>query len=539
MTGLRGLLSEGASLARIAVTNAPGVVRAGVLNPVRPSRLVRMASAWWQWRSSVATLGAVAAARWPDRTALVDDLGALSYAELDRRASALAGALVADYGIGPGSSIAVMCRNHRGFVEGVLAAGRTGADLVLLNTEFPAPTLAKVLQRHEIDVVICDEEFDARFVAAGHRGPTVLAWCEDREGQAARTVDALVRRGLTGSRPESNGKLVILTSGTTGVPKGVPRTLSALGTLAPGITALTTLSLRSGESMLIGPPLFHGFGLAFFISALTLGDTMILRRRFDPEVVLADIERHRVHTALVVPVMLQRMIAARAGQDTSSLKVLCSGASALTPALADRATAAFGHVLYNGYGSSEVGMATLATPDDLRDAPGTVGRPLGGIQVALLDDEGHEVPEGDTGRIFVGSALAFEGYSGGGGKEVVNGLMSTGDLGFFDPDGRLFVAGREDDMIVSGGENVFPLEVENALARHESVADVAVIGVPDEEFGQRLKAFVVPAGPGVRADELIEYLNQLVSRFMVPREIVLVDDLPRNATGKVLRSQLS
>jgi acyl-CoA synthetase (AMP-forming)/AMP-acid ligase II len=213
--------------------------------------------------------------------------------------------------------------------------------------------------------------------------------------------------------------------------------------------------------------------------------------------------------------------------------------SALPGAISDKWMDHFGENLYNLYGSTEVAWATIATPQDLREAPGTAGRPPRGTVVKLLDDEGREVPPGETGRIFVGNEMAMDGYTGGGGKQVVAGLMSSGDLGHFDPQGRLFVAGRDDEMIVSGGENVFPREVEDLLARHDAVADVAVVGVEDEEFGQRLRAFVVvESGRAPSADELKDHVKANLARYKVPREIVFIEELPRNATGKVLKREL-
>jgi acyl-CoA synthetase (AMP-forming)/AMP-acid ligase II len=200
----------------------------------------------------------------------------------------------------------------------------------------------------------------------------------------------------------------------------------------------------------------------------------------------------------------------------------------------------FGDVLYNLYGSTEVAWATIATPKDLREAPGTAGRPPRGTVVRLLDGDGQEVGPGETGRIFVGNEMAMEEYTGGGGKQVVEGLMSSGDVGHFDEQGRLWVAGRDDEMIVSGGENVFPREVEDLLAAHEAVCEVAVVGVEDEEFGQRLRAFVVvESGREPSPDELRDYVKANLARYKVPREVVFIDELPRNATGKVLKRELA
>jgi fatty-acyl-CoA synthase len=225
--------------------------------------------------------------------------------------------------------------------------------------------------------------------------------------------------------------------------------------------------------------------------------------------------------------------------DVSSLKVIALSGSPLPGELATRAMDVFGDVLYNLYGSTEVAWATIATPAELRAAPGTAGVPPLGTVVKLLDDAGREVPAGLPGRIFVANDMMFEGYTGGGGKEIIGGMMSTGDVGHFDERGRLFVDGRDDEMIVSGGENVFPREVEDLLSDHAAIQEAAVVGVPDDEFGQRLKAFVVPRN-GAHLDEeaVKQYVRENLARFKVPREVVFLEELPRNATGKVLKRVL-
>ena len=214
--------------------------------------------------------------------------------------------------------------------------------------------------------------------------------------------------------------------------------------------------------------------------------------------------------------------------------------SALPGELALRVMDHFGPVLYNLYGSTEVAWATIAGPEDMRAAPGTAGRAPHGTVVRLYDEEGRSVAPGQTGRIFVGNDMAFDGYTGGGGKEVIAGLMSTGDVGHFDEDGRLFVDGRDDEMIVSGGENVFPREVEDLLADHPAVVEAAVVGVADDEWGQRLRAVVVLVGGAAAGEaELQDYVKANLARYKVPREVLFVAELPRNATGKVLKRELA
>jgi len=277
--------------------------------------------------------------------------------------------------------------------------------------------------------------------------------------------------------------------------------------------------------------------------ALSLGSTALLSRRFDPEAALGLVERNEATAMIVVPAMLQRILALGRGRiadfDTGRVRTIFCAGSQLPGVVATETMDVFGEVLYVLYGSTEVAYATVATPADLRAAPTTVGAPVLGASVRLLDGDGREVPAGESGRIFVSNGIEFEGYTDGATKEVIDGLMSSGDVGHFDAAGRLFIDGRDDDMIVSGGENVFPQEVEELLLCHPAVADAAVVGVPDDEFGSRLAAFVVAAeGTELDPEDLRELVRSNLARYKVPREVRVVGDLPRNATGKILRREL-
>src|SRR5437763_1085667 len=471
--------------------------RTGLFRPVRPVEYARMAVLARRWVTSPAAGSAIAALRAPGHPAVADERGCVTWAQLDAAATGVAGAL-REEGVGPGSTVGVMCRNHRGFVQGVLAASKLGADVVLLNTDFAGQQLGEVLEREDVGAVIFDEEFGETFDEAAFEGARFDEVALERTAESGRG-----RRLVPPARP---GRIVILTSGTTGTPKGAQR--GSVGAPLDVISgAFSRLPLRAREPVVVAPPLFHGLGFGFLGFALLLQGMLVVRSRFDPEAVLADVERHRATTLVAVPVMLQRILdlpeQTRAAHDTSSLRmVVCSG-SALSSELATAVMDAFGDILYNFYGSTETGWAAVADPADLRAAPGTVGRPPEGTIVSLLDDDGCPVAQGESGRIFVGSEMVFEGYTGGGGKDVVDGLTSTGDVGHFDDEGRLFVEGRDDDMIVSGGENVFPAEVQELLQTHEGVADVAVVGVDDDEMGQRLAAFVVSASSdGLSADDV-------------------------------------
>ncbi len=518
------------------------LLRSGVIAPVRPDRLLRMGGAALELGIGPAAGAAAAAARHPDQVAIADELGTVTYAELDRRAARIAAALRDDYGVGLDRSLAIMCRNHRGFVEAFLAGSRLGADLLLLNTDFPGPQLAQVIERERPGAAVFDSEFAATFDEAGFAGAGVVAW--DDDGQAAVTLDALSWRQSTpvpASRHQ--GRVTLLTSGTTGTPKGAPRKPSIAAMVGPMTTLLDHVPMRAREAVLVAPPLFHGFGLAGLGLGLLLGSTVVTARRFDAEAALAAIDEYGVTTMIAVPVMLERIMRlpddVRARYDTSSLRAVFCGAAQLTGSLSNAFMDEFGDILYNGYGSTETGFGAIARPPDLRAAPGTVGRPPYGSSVAILDADRNALPDGETGHVFMGGPLVFEGYSGGGSKEAVDGLMNTGDLGHIDAEGRLFIDGREDDMIVSGGENVFPQEVVEILLGHDAVEDVAVFGVDDEEFGQRLRAYVVPrAGSEPSPEDLKAHVKANLARFKVPRDFVLVDELPRTPTGKVQRRRL-
>jgi acyl-CoA synthetase (AMP-forming)/AMP-acid ligase II len=545
VTGER--LAEARAVAAMAPAALRALARAGALKPLPPRRALAAARAARTLGMGAAGGCAVSAIRDPDAPAVIDERGTISFAELDARAERIAAGLRADLGVGPDRDLAVMCRNHRGFVEAMLTASRLGADLLLLNTDFPGRQLEQALAPRPPAVIVHDEEFGPALDAAGATAARVLAWHDGAPAAGAATLDALAgSHAPPPPPPPTPGSLIILSSGTTGAPKGAAREPSPSATLGPLTTLLEQMTPRARDPIVVGPPVFHGFGLAFLGLAQFIGAPVILRRRFDPRAALADVAAHRATHLVGVPVMLQRLLALpaqeRAAFDTSSLRAVGSAGAPLAPDVATAFMDAFGDVLFNLYGSTEVGFATLASPADLRAAPGTVGRPPRGTTMKVLDDAGRELPAGETGRVFIGSGLVFDGYTAGGSREVVGGLMSIGDVGHLDAAGRLFVDGRDDDMILSGGENVYPQEVEDALAGHPQLADAAAIGVEDADFGQRLRAFVVPragaSADAVTEEALVAYLRERLARYKLPREIVVLDEIPRNPTGKVLRRAL-
>jgi acyl-CoA synthetase (AMP-forming)/AMP-acid ligase II len=511
----------------------------GVIRPLGPRKLAGIARVLKQWGTGPAGGFATLAVIDPDRTGLVDELGELTFGEIHRRSNALARGL-AELGVGEGDSVAVMCRNHRGFVDATIAVAKLGADILYLNTAFAGPQLVDVLEREAPSAVVHDEEFTGLLEKA-ELEQRVLAWTDtDTDGP---TLERLIadHDDADVEPPQRHARIVILTSGTTGTPKGAPRNEAGIDA---AVSLMSRLPLKRGWRTHIAAPLFHTWGFAHLALAMLLGSTVVLRRRFDPEGALAATQDERCDSLVVIPVMLQRILAlpeeTLASYDLSRVKVVAASGSALPGNLALSWMDHFGDNLYNIYGSTEVAYASVATPEDLRASPASAGKPPHATVVKIFGEDDREVPTGETGRIFVGNSMLFEGYTGGGSKDMVEGLMATGDVGRFDEDGRLHVEGRDDEMIVSGGENVFPKEVEDCLVGHEAVAEVAAVGVDDDDYGTRLRAFVaLREGAEVGEDELKEHVKANLARYKVPREIVFLDELPRNATGKILKRELA
>jgi fatty-acyl-CoA synthase len=538
----KGLIVGAAKLAERAGDEAYFAtlcIRSGLLGPEPPQRIAQLLIGFQRY----GLLGGAVVAgglRHGDRAVMIDERGELSYKELDERTNALANAW-RKHGLEAGDGVAILARNHRGFLEAVFAAAKCGARIVLLNTSFAGPQIREVAEREGTDLLVYDDEYSDTL--KGIDDPPhgrFRAWADEPGDD---TLDALIDGGdrTAPPKPAEWPRITILTSGTTGTPKGAPRSEPRSLALIGGLLSKVPFRAREVTEMCV--PMFHALGFMQTIVGVGLGSTLVVRRRFDPEATLDSLEEHRATAMVVVPVMLSRL--ADLGEekvserDTSALRIIFVSGSALGADLAKRATDLFGPVIYNLYGSTEIAYATIATPEDLREEPSSVGKVVRGSIIKLFDDDGKEVDQGESGRIFVGNLSQFEGYTGGGNKDVIQGLMASGDVGHFDSEGRLYIDGRDDEMIVSGGENVFPAEIEELLGSHESVQEAAAIGIDDEKFGQRLKAFVVlQKGKELSEDEIKDYVKDNLANYKVPREVVFLDELPRNPTGKVLKREL-
>jgi fatty-acyl-CoA synthase len=508
-------------------TAAKVLARSGLLKPARPDQLIGMALAFARWGLTPATGYAAGAARHPNAPAVIDDLGVLTWREVDHRTDRIAGELRAR-GISEGDAVGLLARNGRGFVEASTALSKCGADVLYLNTGSAAEQIDEVLTREKATAVLHDAEF-ADLLAEAARGRVEIT--TEKLGEIATEPGPGVP-----PKPAHTSRQVILTSGTTGAPRGAARSGASIDDL---VSFLSRIPLKAGETTVIPAPIFHAWGLGHLSLAMVMGSTVVLRRRFDPKQVLADIEEYAATTLVVVPVMLEKLLAADpSAYDLSSLRVIASSGSALPGELAQQTLEAFGPVLYNLYGSTEVAYAAVATPEELAADPRTAGKAPHGVTLRVVDEKGKDVPPGESGRIFAGSGLSFEGYTDGSDKDRLDGLIATGDLGILDEEGRLTVLGRDDDMVVIGGENVFVGQVEDCLRAHSAVSDAAVIGVDDPSYGTKLVAHVVLSGKATDKD-LQDWVRSKLARFAVPREVQVHDELPRNTTGKVLKRELA
>jgi fatty-acyl-CoA synthase len=519
---------------------------AGAFKLEPPQNVAAMVADIRRW-GEFGMIPALNARRTPNRTAIIDDFGEITFKELDDAAHEVANGLL-EKGIKGGDGVAILARNHRWFLIAVYGAARAGARIILLNSEFSGPQIKEVSEREGAKLIIYDDEyFEAVSKAEPELGKLRALGENPDKGESSASTDETLEdfvarnSGRPAPKVTKHSSIIILTSGTTGTPKGANR--STPPSLAPIGGILSHVPFKAGEVTSLPAPMFHALGYLHASIAMMLGDTLVLRRRFKPPTVFEDIEKHKVTAVVVVPVMLSRMLDALEKMDTkpdlSSLRIVFVSGSQLGAELAQRALKDLGPVVYNLYGSTEIAFATIARPQDLEKNPATVGPVVKGAKVKILDDNGNELPQGEVGRIFVGNTFPFEGYTGGGHKQIIDGLMSSGDVGYFDENDLLYVSGRDDEMIVSGGENVFPAEVEDLISGHPEVVEATALGVEDKEWGHRLRAFVVKTdGASIGEDDIKSYVKEHLARYKVPREVVFLDELPRNPTGKVLKREL-
>jgi acyl-CoA synthetase (AMP-forming)/AMP-acid ligase II len=514
------------------------------------------------WKMNPSTLMRFLAANEPHKVALVRPDALLSpgspdrvwsFFEMNERVDRIAQGLKAR-GVGRGGAVLLMLKNRPEFLLVQQAAGRVGAAAVSASWRSTVPELLYLAKNSGSRALFFDADV-AEVVRSARSAleETIPAGSFFAIGGAAAgfpslddlTASAAVAAGAVESAESEDAAIVMYTSGTTGKPKGAVRKFTPEGTAAV-FAFLGETPLELGDRHLAVCPLYHATAFGFIAFTYVLGGSVVVLPEFQPELVLEAIERYRINTTALVPTMIQRI--ADLGRervrrhDLSSLRAIFSGGAPLSAPLALQAMEVLGDKLYNFYGATEIGVVTLAGPEDLRASPGTIGRLVPGNEVRVLDERGRECKEGEVGELWVRSPGVIEGYHGdaqGTQEAMLDGYFSVGDLVRRDARGCFHIEGRKRDMIISGGVNVYPAEVEAALDAHPAVAESAVIGVPDRDLGERVRAFVaLRAGAALGAEELRVYCKQRLSGPKVPREFTFLAALPRNPTGKVLKREL-
>jgi fatty-acyl-CoA synthase len=486
----------------------------------------------------------------PHRIALVDGDRRYGFFELDEQIHAAARAMHHG-GVRRGDKVLVMLHNRAEFLFVQAACGRLGAAAVSVGSRSSSA---------ELRYIIDHAGARALFFEATAADVVREATAESKHGMDRRMIavgDALtdfdsyaewLAQAHDAPPPPdgaSDGSVVVYTSGTTGKPKGAVRKFS-VSVISQLLHFIERTPMRVQQTHLTACPLYHSTAFGFTSLSFLLGSKVILLDHFEPRLFLDALARHHVVHTAIVPTMLHRVLelgeAEIAKYDLSSLQAIICGGAPLSPRLAERAREVFGLVLFNFYGSTETGLVTVATPQDLETAPGTVGRAIPGNDLRLFDEDGRRCAVGEVGELFVCSGNLIEGYHADRAAtdaSMRDGYFSVGDLARRDDRGYWFIEGRKRDMIISGGVNVYPVEVEAALVECQGVAEASVIGVEDEEWGERVCAFVVPAYPGaIDESDVLMHCRATLAGPKRPREVYFIDTLPRNPTGKVLKREL-
>ncbi|MBN8615606.1 MAG: AMP-binding protein [Deltaproteobacteria bacterium] len=483
----------------------------------------------------------------PDALALSDERQRLTYGEVDARVDRLAGEL-SKRGIGKGAPVVIVLHNRLEVIEMQAVATRLGGAAVSASWRSTVEELAYIVEHSGARAMVIEADLVGPVLAARDRfarlGDNLIAVAGAPGGTVS--YDELAKHGTP--RPirdgAEEGAVVIYTSGTTGKPKGAVRTFGRDAHLAY-MHILAELPVRADDRHLAVCPLYHSTAFAFATITLLLGGSVHVEMKFDAERALAVIARERITTTAMVPTMLHRILQlpepVRARYDVRSLRAILSGGAPLSGTLAREVCEELGHVLYNFYGATETGINTIATPDELLRSPGTIGHAVGGNDIRILDDDGRLVPEGTTGELFVKNSMLvrYHGDDDATRASMRDGYFSVGDLAHRDVHGLFHIDGRKRDMLISGGVNVYPAEIEEVLATHPAVLEIAIVGAPDPDLGEKVKAFVaLRDGMTTSPEELVGFARSKLSGPKIPREIVFLPELPKNPTGKILKREL-
>ncbi len=530
---------------------------AGFLGALRPGGIANFVrTADMRARRGPATILRLHACNTPSKLAVIDGDMRLDYRALYGRVCRLAHGLVA-LGAARRSTIAVMMPNCHQYLEAQAAIAAIGATVVQIGYRLKAPEVAYILENSGARVVLYWHEY-AGVIEEAMKQAGVPATQAVRAGGApgpGMAYETLLSRGddrapppiARGESEGSQGGVMVYTSGTTGKPKGAHRDFEATG-VQEALHFLLKFPLSHEDRHLAVCPLYHSAAPFFTGMTFLVGGTVVLERHFEPEQILGLIARERVTSSMMVPTMLNRLVGVGpevlARHDTRSLRWLMSGAAPLPTDLARRVEEAFGPILYNFYGATETGLVTVALPGEHTARPGTIGRAVEGNLIRLVHD-GREVGVGEVGELWVKNSMLVGGYhrnERATSESRRDGFFFVGDLARRDADGYYYLADRKNDMVISGGVNIYPLEIEQHLHTHPAISDVAVVGVPDPDWGESLRAFVV-LRPGFVGDDALRvqlkvFCKDAMADYKCPRRFDFVETLPRNPTGKVLKREL-
>lgn len=494
-----------------------------------PLALYRLLSSYFRCGINLMMLLQFAEKKYAERTVLVDDDEALTYRELLEQSTTLAIYLKDHFHLQSGQKVGLLCNNHSALVKAIFAISRLGADVHLLNSEMSSSQLQAFINRYDYDLLIYDKELAQAVAKTTYDKNKMFSYHE-----SLPAISNAIRHTATGDLAKlprtSTSKIILQTGGTTGVPKEAAHQPSLFHYLQPFLAFVQRLKIVNYPTAYIATPIVHGYGIAWLLLFIPLGKKLVICRKFEASKACQLIAEHEVEVVSVVPSMLQKMLQTNT-DSLKSLQCMASGGAKLSTKLVEQTFQSLGAVLYNLYGTSESGLNFIATPEDLAYSPATIGKPIRGMQWKILDENRHELSTGKIGQLCIRNDWSIDNKA--------TPWIPTGDLAYRDESGYYFLCGRTDEMIVSGGINVYPIEVEQVLILHPLIEDVAVIGVTDETFGQRLKVFILPVKKErVIEQEVINWLRPRVARYQMPKTIEFVEKLPYTAFGKLDKKQL-